>query len=268
MLAQFFEHKKKDIKYPCYVQPKLDGIRCIAVGNELYSRNGYPFITMKHIKEELKNNTDNLILDGELYAKGVKFQKLSALLQTINTTKDDEENLLKVYYNVFDYIDKNATMDERYERLTKFFENNKSMKYIKQVLTEECDSENNIFEYLEKYTKAGYEGVIIRNKEGKYEENHRSKNLQKLKKFKDDEFEIVDYTTGNYGKEQGCVVWICKAKNGKYFNARPLGSFEQRKVWYEHGKKYIGKMLTVKYQELTNEGIPRFPVGISIRDYE
>ena len=63
-------------------------------------------------------------------------------------------------------------------------------------------------------------------------------------------------------------VLYCKTKNGKKFNARPLGSFEDRKVWYENGKSYIGKMLTVRYQELTNDKIPRFPVGVCIRDYE
>jgi ATP-dependent DNA ligase len=55
------------------------------------------------------------------------------------------------------------------------------MKYIKQVKTEECIKEENINDFLEKYTKEGYEGLIIRNKKGKYEENSRSVNLQKLK---------------------------------------------------------------------------------------
>ena len=123
-------------------------------------------------------------------------------------------------------------------------------------------------EYLDKYTKEGYEGVIIRNKQGKYAENARSNHLQKLKKFKDEEFEIVNYTTPTQGKEVGCVVWICKTKEGKTFSVRPSGNYEERKKQYNNGKKYIGKMLTVKYQELTNDHVPRFPVGLAIRDYE
>ena len=62
MLAHPFNQKKKEIKYPCFVQPKLDGVRCVAVGDELFSRNGNPFPTLNHIKEELKLNTENLIL--------------------------------------------------------------------------------------------------------------------------------------------------------------------------------------------------------------
>ena len=142
------------------------------------------------------------------------------------------------------------------------------MKFIKQVKTEECKNEANINDFLEKYTKEGFEGVIIRNKNGKYEENNRSVNLQKLKKFVDEEFEIIDYTTPNIGKEVGCVIWICKTKEGKKFNVRPSGNYQERKNLYKNAKKYLGKMLTVRYQELTNGHVPRFPVGITIRDYE
>ena len=142
------------------------------------------------------------------------------------------------------------------------------MIYIKQVKSEECLKEENINDFLEKYTKEGYEGLIIRNKKGLYEENTRSVNLQKLKKFVDEEFEIIDYTTPNIGKEVGCVIWICKTKEGKKFNVRPSGNYQERKQLYKNAKKYIGKMLTVRYQELTNGNVPRFPVGVTIRDYE
>jgi len=268
MLAHPFSTHKKRIRYPCFVQPKLDGIRCIAIGGELYSRNGFAFPTMDHIKAEIKGKADDLILDGELYTDDINFEKISGLAKRINCSKEDEKNLLKIYYNVFDYIDANTPMSDRFVRLNEFFEKNKGMKYIRQVITEECESEAKVNDFLEKYTKMGYEGVIIRNKDAEYDINARSQNLLKLKRYKDAEFEIVDFFTPKSGKEEGCVVWVCKTKAGKKFNARPLGSFEDRKVWYENGKSYIGKMLTVKYQELTHDGIPRFPVGIAVRDYE
>ena len=260
--------KKKLVKYPCLVQPKLDGVRCITIGNELYSRNGFPFPTFDHIKAELPKNTDNLMLDGELYTMDINFEEISGLTKRVNLSKEDQENLLKIEYCVFDYIDAHTPMEERLKKLNKFFENNKDMKFIKQVITEECNSESEIEKYLEKYVKMGYEGLIIRNKDAGYDINKRSVNLQKLKRYKDEEFEIIDYLKPDYGKEKGCVVWVCKTKDGKKFNVRPLGSFEDRKVWYENGKDFIGKMITVKYQELTHDGRPRFPVGIAIRDYE
>ena len=268
MLAHQFNQKKKEIKYPCFVQPKLDGVRCVAVGDELYSRNGIVFPTLEHIKNELKLNTENLILDGELYTDDINFEKIVGLVRKTKKTKEEEQNSLKIYLNVFDYIDTDLPYEKRLINLNKFFEKNKDLKYIRQVKTEECKDENNVMEYLDKYTKEGYEGVIIRNKKGKYAENARSNNLQKFKKFIDEEFEIIDYTTPTTGKEVGCVVWICKTKEGKKFNVRPSGNYDERKKQYKDGKKYIGKMLTVKYQELTNDHVPRFPVGLAIRDYE
>jgi len=263
MLAHPFATKKKEISFPCYAQPKLDGVRCVAVGDELISRNGCPFPTLEHIKKELKLNTDKLILDGELYTDDINFEKISGLVRKTKKTPEEEEDSLKIYFNVFDVIDTNLDFEERLARLNKFFNANKNMQHIKQVVTEDCKDEQQVMEYLDKYTNQGYEGVIVRNKKGKYAENARSNNLQKLKKFKDEEFEIIDFTSAKTGKEIGCVVWICKTKEGKKFNVRPLGSYEDRKKLYNNGKDYIGKMLTVKYQELTHDHVPRFPVGIT-----
>ena len=269
MLAHQYENKKKEIKFPCFVQPKLDGVRCVVVNNKLYSRNGNRFPELPHIENELSLlNKDNLILDGELYTDDINFEKIVGLVKKFKKSEEDEKNSEKIYLNVFDYIDKKLPYEQRMKNLDNFFEKNKNMKYIKQVKTEECNNEKQVMEFLDKYTSEGYEGVIIRNKKGKYAENARSNNLQKLKKFIDEEFEIIDFTTPKTGKEIGCVVWICKTKEGKKFNVRPSGNYQERKKLYREGKKYIGKMLTVRYQELTNGKVPRFPVGVAIRDYE
>ena len=269
MLAHRYNEKKSEIKFPCFVQPKLDGVRCVVVGNKLYSRNGNRFPVLPHIENELKIcNKNNLILDGELFTDDINFEKIVGLVKKYKKSEEDEKNSLKIYLNVFDYIDKKLPFSQRLMNLNKFFETNKNMKYIKQVKTEECQQEKNIEEFLEKYTKEKYEGLIIRNKSGLYEENTRSIHLQKLKKFIDEEFEIIGYTTPNQGKEVGCVIWICKTKEGKKFNVRPSGNYQERKKLYREAKKYIGKMLTVRFQELTNGHVPRFPVGVTIRDYE
>lgn len=269
MLAHRYNEKKGDIKFPCFVQPKLDGVRCVVVGNKLYSRNGNRFPVLPHIENELKlYNKNNLILDGELFTDDINFEKIVGLVKKYKKSEEDEKNSLKIYLNVFDYIDTKLPFNKRLINLNQFFEKNKNMKYIKQVKTEECAQEKNIEEFLEKYTKEKYEGLIIRNKSGLYEENTRSVHLQKLKKFIDEEFEIIDYTTPDQGKEVGCVIWICRTKEGKQFSVRPSGNYQERKKLYREAKKYIGKMLTVRYQELTNGHVPRFPVGVTIRDYE
>ena len=114
---------------------------------------------------------------------------------------------------------------------------------------------------------AGYEGVIIRNKKGLYRLATRSEDLQKFKEFEDAEFSIVGFTEGE-GNEKGAVIWICETEEKKKFRVRPKGTVDDRKELFKKGQTYVGKMLTVKYQELTDEGIPRFPVGLAIRDYE
>ena len=93
------------------------------------------------------------------------------------------------------------------------------------------------------------------------------KDLQKYKQFLDDEFEIINYKEGE-GNETGCVIWQCETPNSQTFWVRPQGTREEREVLYTNGSKYIGSKLTVRYQELTDDGIPRFPVGLCVRDYE
>ena len=64
------------------------------------------------------------------------------------------------------------------------------------------------------------------------------------------------------------VVWECQTPDGQTFRVRPRGTQEARRELFENGGDYVGQQLTVRYQELTDDGVPRFPVGIAIRDYE
>ena len=267
MLAHEFKKKGEKINFPCFIQPKLDGVRAIGLNNQLYSRNGNVFPTLNHIKKEMEDNKEQLILDGELYTDDINFEKIVGLVRKNNKTKQEEIDSLKIYYNIFDYIDSKLTFENRLKNLKNFIQKH-NFQYLKLVNTEICKNKEEVEFYLDKYIKEGYEGLILRNKNGLYEENKRSYNLQKLKKFKDEEFKIINYTTPSEGKEVGCVIWECVTKEGKKFSVRPEGNYNERKKLYKQGKKYIGKMLTVRYQELTNENIPRFPVGICIRDYE
>jgi DNA ligase-1 len=107
---------------------------------------------------------------------------------------------------------------------------------------------------------------MIRSKEGIYKHS-RSIDLLKYKEFQDDEYEVIGFEQGQ-GLEDGCVIWVCRTAEGKTFHCRPRGSRESRCELFQQGANHIGKKLTVRFQELTDEGIPRFPVGISLRDYE
>jgi DNA ligase-1 len=114
---------------------------------------------------------------------------------------------------------------------------------------------------------AGFEGIMVRNAYSPYHLKSRPKDLLKCKIFDDNEFKIVGGKP-EVGKDAGCVVFECEVEPGKVFSVRPKGNKAYRKKLYAELDDHIGKNLTVKYQGLTDNGIPRFPVGVAIRDYE
>jgi DNA ligase-1 len=112
---------------------------------------------------------------------------------------------------------------------------------------------------------------MLRNLDSPYDFS-RSWNLVKYKVMKDDEFKIVDAVKGLKGKSKGAIIWVCETPQGERFNVVPNGTMASRKdawnKWEADPKEFIGKEITVQYQELSPKGIPRFPKGIGIRDYE
>ena len=117
------------------------------------------------------------------------------------------------------------------------------------------------------FVDEGYEGMMVRNQASAYKYKHRSYDLQKVKRFVDDEYEIIGGDEGS-GREAGLIVYRCITANGLKFSVRPRGSHEERAEIFKNLNDYIGKYLTVRYQELTDDGCPRFPVGLAVRDYE
>lgn len=263
MLALNYKNRNHNIKFDCYVQPKIDGCRCIFYNRKLYSRKGKTYNYLIHIIEEIYNCP--FILDGELYSDILTFQELCGLIKKQKLNDKDKEKIIHIKYIVYDIVSEEI-FEERYKKLKVYFDEN-NFKSINLLLTEICKSKEDIIEKKVEYIKNGYEGLIIRNKNGKYKQNYRSPDLQKYKDFIDNEYEIIGYKNGR-GSEKECIIWICKTKDGKRFNVRPSGTFDERKKIYKNADRYIGKFLTVRYQELTSDNIPRFPVGIIIRDYE
>jgi ATP-dependent DNA ligase len=261
MLALKYIDRGHDIVFPCFVQPKLDGVRCIYRPNgTMMSRKGKSFPNLNHIVDELKGV--DAILDGELYSDTLAFEELVGAVRRENI---DEKKL--IHFVVFDVVDEKASFAERLEVLKDLKKTLFSSKYIRIIETSECKTEDNVYPYLEKFESQGYEGLILRNKLGEYKQKHRSKNLQKLKTFQDAEYPIVGCAEGQ-GLEKGCVVWVCMTETGHEFRVRPIGTREDRMEYFKNGEKYLNSILTVKFQELTADGIPRFPVGITIRNYE
>ena len=257
MLAHNYESRNKSIKFPCHVQPKLDGIRMIAVINKdkkvtFYSRTGKLVNGLEHLRNQLNKIpvTNTLVLDGEAYIHNTPFEEICSAF------KSDHNNL---EYHVFDIIDTDKSFVDRFEHLKKNFVNN-------LVPTKRCDIPEDIERFHSEFLEDGYEGIMIRNSNSLYQVDTRSIHLQKFKKFKDDEFTIIDIQEA-FG-EPGTAVIICETVDKKNFTVRPRGTREYRNKLLVDKQLHLGKQLTVRFQNITENGIPRFPVGISIRDYE
>jgi DNA ligase-1 len=269
MLAQDYNKRGKDIVFPCYAQRKLDGVRCVAIaGKGLYSRNGKPMSAhLTAIRAEVDSLPAGTIVDGELYADKthLSFQEIVGLAKKATLKKGDVEKLPCLYLCVYDVI-MDGTNKDRKKWLDALFAS-RTFSHIKQLPTAVCNSADDAKYLHSTYVAEGYEGLILRNVKGLYKIGHRSKDLQKYKEFLDEEFPIVGFKEGD-GLEKGCVIWTCRTKDGAEFDCRPRGSREERCALFHSGASYIGKPLSVRFQEWTDDKVPRFPVGIAIRDYE
>lgn len=270
MLAHEFEkrrgQKKEGHTYPCDVQPKLNGVRCLAYwdGEELklLSRGGKDY-NIPHVVEALKPILPtNMVLDGELYVHG---QSLQTITSWVKRLQDKTSN---VSYNVYDCVlldDRDALWPARYNALHHFMTQQDLGETVKLVDTYEAKTEEEIRRIYAQVVEEGYEGAIIRMHDGsEYRFAYRSSRLLKYKSFKDDEFVVVGYTTG-VGRFKDCAVWVCQTKQEKNFRVVLKGDMETRKQMLKEADSYVGRMLTVKYFELTDDGIPQFPVGIAFR---
>ena len=269
MLAQDYRKHKKHIKYPSYVQPKLDGVRLTAtymVDRVVFrSRMGKELYNLEHIEEEILKNElmkKGETWDGELYSRNMIFDEISGYCRT---NKSETKNTHKPEFWVFDTCDTTLEFSKRMPVFGAYHQ----LKYVHQVECSECENEEQLYKMLKEYEKDSWEGIMVRNKNGMYKNNYRSYDLQKLKSFEDDEFKIVELVEGK-GVDKGTGIFVCitNYEESTTFQVKPEGTREKRKEYFENKEKMIGKLLTVRYQELTKIGVPRFPVGVSIRDYE
>jgi DNA ligase-1 len=265
MLAKSYDDYKDEIKYPIYSQPKLDGIRCIIKKNGMWSRNGKPIISAPHVLESLKdffNKFPMAILDGELYCDKLAndFNKICSLVKkTVPTKEDLAESAKTIQYWVYDWI----LPDDFGERSHQINVNILSNNIIRKVPTHRVDTLNQLDDLYEKYIAESYEGQMVRL-DDKYE-NKRSKHLLKRKEFQDGEYKIIDIVEGEGNRSGMAGYMVFRNHKDILFHSNIKGDREYLKELLKNKNKYIGKMATIKYFNLTpGEEIPRFPFVINI----
>jgi hypothetical protein len=223
---------------------ELDGVRLLVSTKGCFSRTGKIVNGVEHLTKNLK---DGEWLDGECYTPGKTFEEITSMFKM---------NPRDLEFHVFDYFDTNRPylpFAERQKRAT-----------VETILVQK---KSEIPKLHAKFVNQGHEGIMIREATSVYEIGRRSNYLLKFKEFQTEEYKIVGANTG-HGRDADAVIWVCTTTNGHTFTVRPEGTIKQREVYYANRNRYIGKMLTVRFQNLTALGVPRFPLGVVIRDYE
>jgi hypothetical protein len=281
-----------------YLQGKIDGWRCrVALQRStndtfeivMTSNSGkqYPWFSslrdcfIKWLTSKKINMKDLLDgLDGELYATEfydetgnlldplTRFSTVCSICALARSAPHDLED--QIQFHCFDLIDKSGEIPqhERFASLYKLFKQlpPDCEKRIIRVETHVLSDISEIPDKHNKYVEEGYEGVILRAYNMKYKVGKRNAEMRKFKYFKDEEYEIVGCKVDK-GVSKEHFVWVLKNDDGKEFSAKPMGTREQKLKWYKNEGSYIGRFMTVKFQEFTdNENkIPRFPIAKHFR---
>jgi len=231
---------------------------------------------------------------GEL-DEHARFQAITSMCGLARTNPHHLEDQIR--FVVFDLVDVSGTytQEQRFKLLTKVFKDSAIHRdYVSGVSLGPSSSSSSsssgadfydigcpfrillcetfyiedislIESYHDQFEREGYEGLMIRSVDMPYLPKKRSFQIRKCKNFDDAEYPIIGVHL-NHGVADENFVWVLydQAKDIT-FNAKPTGTIEERIEMYENAEEYVGKLLTVKFQGYTEDGIPRFPIGKSIR---
>jgi len=259
MLAKVADLSK--LPYPVYAQPKLDGTRATQANGLMSSRKGKLYLprVVGHLIVDLPSN---LVLDGELILpREYTFQQSISAIKKFDPELSPK--LQFVVYDIYDYNQPDLGFLARTELLKKVHADFNNAGIV-LCQTTKCLFPAQVKQFFSIVTTDGYEGAMIRL-DGPYSINKRSSDLLKYKEFLDSEFRIVDIIAGE-GSHSDSGIFVCETESGKQFRALWATNAQNKIDLLVNRDRHIGKILTVKYQELTDEGLPRFPVAIKIKE--
>ena len=268
------------------IDDKLNGICCLASKRSgLTSRKNETFYAIPHIKEEVDQILEefpNAFLHGELFNPEyvIQLNKLAEIVAVTRKEKDltpellaESKRMARLYlYDGYGFwgIEQEDNNLERRTHLESFIKS-KKFKYIKCVSWKRVYSFDEMVAYFDEYVARGGEGVIIRNPKAPYV-HKRTKDLLKYKKSESEEFEVISVEEGE-ANWAGCAkfVWLKlpKGLKDKKFKSNIKGSQEHLRKLFIERDKYVGKMVTVDFQEYSPYNTPLIPyTDMLVRDYE
>jgi len=256
-----------NLKYPCFIQPKLDGYRAVFKETIFISRTGKPFGN-KNIPDYFSSleSIKDYVLDGELYIHGLSFNKLQTILN-----KEDSELPKGLKYVVYDCVplrdwEKQQCNIPYEERLKKAREliNTYIGDYTKviDIASDLVDSPQELLSVYKKHLNKGYEGAMIKSTDGKYQWKRttvRNGAMLKLKPFKSEDLKVTGIYDGE-GKFEGMAGGVVVDFNGVSVRCGSGFDVSLRKEMAKQPSKFIGKVAEIKYFEVTEDGSLRFPI--------
>ena len=278
MLAYPVSSKPIDYTNKVFIQPKLDGVRCV-IQSEItifgfteivaYSPTGKVWRNIEHILVQLKPFFDkypDVVLDGELYNHDLRdnFEKIISLVRKTKPTDEDRLEASKLtQFHCYDIIDEELPFDQRNEFINQSLMLLGDSIYI--VDTIETDEASAHFVHTQN-KENGYEGSIVRTNDTY--QCKRSHNLRKFKDFSDSEAKIIDWVEGK-GKRIGTIgKFVAVDVDGNEFGMSVMDKFEYLQNNFKEMQGWVGKTATFTYFERTKAGSYRHPLFKAIRDYE
>ena len=278
MLAYPVSDKPIDYTQPVFMQPKLDGVRCIIqyervtplqTGPVAYSRTGKQWKNIDHILQSLEpffEANPDVILDGELYNHALRddFEKIiSCVRKQKPTAIDKAESRRLVQFHCYDIVDETLTFNERYKFV---FDNLGDYYGVRTVATDLVDDDIRAQAYHRINLDNGYEGSILRLND--VYQCKRSHSLRKFKDFHDAEATLTSWVEGK-GKRVGTIgKFMAVDADGNEFGMPVMDNFKKLQTMFDEMKTWVGKEATFTYFERTKAGSYRHPLFKAIRDYE
>ena len=251
MLAKVFEKEEKKVSYPCYAQPKLDGMRGLGSCDHgtLTSRSGNAILTLGEIVNEFPD-IKGLILDGELYAHGFTFQ------ENMRMIKKRREETKNVKYHVYDIVS-DMPFFERLQVLTQACMNSPRIEVVPTVIVKSKEELMKIHSYN---ISQGYEGTIVRHGDDGYKLNGRSSSLLKLKDFHDLALVLKDVIPSEKRPTHGKPIFEWKGATNDELGAGISLSHAEAEDLLANKSSHIGKTCELRFFEYSDTGVPRHPV--------
>ena len=269
MLALKYSDFKDELGFPCFCQPKLNGIRCILKQDGMWTRKGKPIVSCPHIFRQAKPLLEKhpyVILDGELYNHELKsdFEQITSLVRKTKPTPADlKETEAIIQYHVYDLPSYDKRFGRRSLMLAYLIKETGILPSIVTVDTIRVSNGKCLHQFHLDCLKKGYEGSMVRVDDF-YQMDKRSPFLLKRKEFQDAEFPIVDICEGKGNRAGMAGYMVLRLPNGDTFHSNIKSKHSKLKFLLENRKRFIGKKATCKFFQKTAKGVPLFPFVIDI----